>query len=111
MYVFYFRLKNITSATKDGLEDNPVKRKKVTDENQCVICKKSLAKESVKNPIVKNPSKEGLKSILDAADIRKDDLYDLLWPVKDDILSLKQKVLFHKNCRANYTSKPQSRKC
>ena len=46
------------------LEDNPVKRKKFIDENQCVICEKSLAKESVKNPIVKNPTKEGLKSIL-----------------------------------------------
>ena len=87
------------------LEENPVKRKKVIDENQCVICEKSLAKDSVKSPIVKTPSKEGLKSILDAADIRKDDLYDLLWPVKDDILSLKQKTSFHKNCRTNYTSK------
>ena len=53
------------------LEDNPVKRKKVIDENQCVICKTSLAKESVKNPIAKHPSKEGLKSILDEADIRR----------------------------------------
>ena len=62
-------------------------------------------KRVLKIPLSKDPSKEGLKSILDAADIRKDDLYDLLWPVKDDILSLKQKVLFHKNCRTNYTSK------
>ena len=66
--------------------------------------KKSLNKENSKNPVVRNPSKEGLQSILDAADIRKDKVYDLLWPVKDDILALKQKVLFHKNCRANYTS-------
>ena len=88
----------------DLQEDSAVKRKRVTDESYCVICEKSLNKENSKNPVVRNPTKEGLQSILDAADIRKDKVYDLLWPVKDDILALKQKVLFHKNCRASYTS-------
>ena len=74
------------------------------EESYCVICEKSRNKENSKNPVVRNPMKEGLQSILDAADIRKDKVYDLLWPVEDDILALKQKVLFHKNCRANYTS-------
>lgn len=85
--------------------ENHVKRKKIIDDKHCVLCEKSLDKESSKNPVVKNASKEGLQSLLDAAEIRKDQVYDLLWPVKDDILSLKVKVLFHKNCRANYTSK------
>ena len=88
----------------DLQEDSAVKRKRVIDESYCVICEKSLTKENSKNPVVRNPTKEGLQSILDAADIHKDKVYDLLWPVKDDILALKQKVLFHKNCRANYTS-------
>ena len=86
----------------DLQEDSAVKRKRVTDESYCVICEKSLNKENSKNPVVRNPTKEDLQ--LDAADIHKDKVYDLLWPVKDDILALKQKVLLHKNCRANYTS-------
>ena len=86
-------------------EEVQTKRKEVVDEKNCVICEKSLEKDTTKNPVVKNPSKEGLKSLTDATEIRKDELYDLLWPMKDDVLSGKQKVLFHKNCRANYTSK------
>ena len=69
------------------------------------MCEKSLEKDTTKNPVIKNPSKEGLKSLINAIEIRKDELYNLLRPMKDDVLSGKQKVLFHKNSRANYTSK------
>ena len=85
--------------------DNLIKRKRRIYENYCVICDKSLNKENSKNPIVRNVTKEGLKLILNTADIRKDKVYDLLWPVKDDMLSLKQKGLFHRNCRVNCISK------
>ena len=73
----------------DLQEDSAVKRKRVIDESYCVISEKSLNKENSRNPVVRNPMKEGLQSILDAADIRKDKVYHLLWPVKDDILALK----------------------
>lgn len=75
------------------------------DPNLCVICGKRLEKGKKQEPYVKKPTAEGLQRILHVAQQRDDDVNKTLSPYRDDILSLKTKVLFHVSCRENYSSK------
>jgi hypothetical protein len=61
------------------------------DVGHCVICSEVL-EGSNKGPAVKNPTEEGLRSVMNAAEL-------------EDILSLQFNVSYHKSCRAQYTSK------
>ena len=84
------------------LESPAAKRRKL-DTDHCIICFKFLNPK--KDLVVKNPTPDGLNAILKACQHRKDNVYETLWPIQQDILSLKLKVGFHKSCRAKYTSK------
>lgn len=55
--------------------------------------------------VVKQPTPGGLNAIINACQLRKDYVYETLWPIRDDILNLNIKVAFHKSCRTKYTSK------
>ena len=79
-----------------------MKRRKI-DTDHCIICFKPLNPK--KQEVVKNPTFNGLSAIFKASQIRKDDVYESIWPLQQDILSLDLKVSFHKSCRAKYTSK------
>ena len=78
------------------------KRRKVSADH-CIICFKTLNHK--KEPVVKNPTSEGLNAILKTSELKKDDVYETLWPLQHDILNFTLKVAFHKSCRAKYTSK------
>uniref|UniRef100_UPI00358F875D uncharacterized protein n=1 Tax=Myxine glutinosa TaxID=7769 RepID=UPI00358F875D len=84
------------------LEPPVVKRRKI-DTDHCIICFKPLNPK--KQEVVTNPTFNGLSAIFKASQIRKDDVYESIWPLQQDILSLDLKVSFHKLCRAKYTSK------
>jgi hypothetical protein len=86
-------------------EGPPAKKKKTNYEERCIFCEVSLTKTRADDPVVANPTKEGLKSILNAAEHRKDEVFDRLSPIWDDILNKNVKIRFHKKCRANYTTK------
>ena len=80
------------------------KRRRSLDIAHCVICSDVL-QGSNHGPAVKNPTVEGLRSVLNAAELRQDDIYQQIWPHREDILTLQFKVSYHKSCRAKYTSK------
>ena len=86
-------------------EEPPQKRRRTSLSECCVFCETSLSKTQADNPVVQNPTVEGLKSILKAAELRKDGVYDRLFPVKNDILKGDTVIKFHQKCRANYTNK------
>jgi hypothetical protein len=86
-------------------EEPRQKKRRTSLSESCVICQISLAKILADNPVVQNPRIEGLKVILKAAELRKDDVYGRLFPVKDDILNGSTVIKFHQKCRANYTNK------
>lgn len=73
--------------------------------NNCIICAKPLTKCKPNDTVVRNPTEEGLRTILRTCDQRKDEVYDLLWPVHEDVENKRLKVSYHKLCRAAYTSK------
>ena len=85
-----------------NLETPALKRRKI-DIDHCIICFKSL--NPTVEEVVKKPTIDGLSAILKTCEIRKYDVYDSIWPLQEDILSLHLKVSFHKACRAKYTSK------
>lgn len=85
----------------DGDDDIPPKRPRSLNTNLCILCSKHLEHKIY----VKNPSISGIKRILECCDLRKDEVYDNIWKYRDEILSSKIKVSFHKDCRAKYTSK------
>ena len=62
------------------------------DEQHCVICSEALDGSS-RGPAVKTPTVNGLKSLLDAAEARSDDVYRQIWPLKEDILSFISKFI------------------
>lgn len=55
--------------------------------------------------VVHKPWKQGLETIIKAAEMRKDDFGLNILATKDDILTGKIKVKYHKDCRKVYTSK------
>ena len=85
-------------------EEPPEKRRRTGLSECCVFCETTLSKTQAENPVVQNPRVEGLKAILKAAELRKDGVYDRLFPVKDDILHGSTVIKFHQKCRANYTN-------
>ena len=76
-----------------------------TEIHVCVFCEGSLSKLQLDNPVVENPTTDGLKSILHTAQVRPDDVFDRLSPIQGDILNGDIEIKFHKNCRAKYTTK------
>jgi len=88
----------------DVHEEPQTKRRRSLDIAHCVICS-DLLQGSNQGPAVKNPTVEGLRSVLNAAELRQDDIYQQIWPHREDILTLQFKVSYHKSCRAQYTSK------
>ena len=105
-------IRSSSCAVIDGImDDEPVKSKEPAckkghfiDERHCIICSE-LLEGSSRGPSVKKPTSDGLRAVLDAACQRKDEVHELLSPVRDDILSFHCRVSFHKSCRAKYTSK------
>lgn len=89
----------------ESFSEPPAKKVKTLDTSLCIICKKKLYSKDNSEPVVKNPTIEGLNSILKYADQKKDDVFELLSPHKEAVLSKKIQVSFHKSCRAKYTSK------
>ncbi len=73
------------------------------DEKVCLICESALQGDK-NNPHVKNPTLQGLKTILKAAEERGDEVHKRLSPHSDDILSFKVKVSYHRSCRASYSN-------
>ena len=60
------------------LEAPLVKRRKI-DTDHCIICFKPL--NTKKEDIIKNPTFNGLNAIFKASEIRKDDVYESIWPL------------------------------
>ena len=86
------------------LSEQPPPKKRRTQDNLCILCKKRLNVGSDRRNVVLQPKREGLQTLLDASERRRDNVYDAIFPVREDILSGEIKIAFHKNCRASYTS-------
>ena len=84
-------------------DEGPPAKKKSSYEDRCIFCEGSLA--TTDDPVVANPTMDGLKSILKAAELRQDEVFERLSPISNDILNADIKVRFHIRCRANYTTK------
>ena len=77
------------------------------NETLCSLCEKPLQGDK-NNPHVRNPTLEGLKTLLKDAQERGDEVHKRLSPHSDDILSFRLKVSYHRSCRANYCSSSNS---
>lgn len=73
------------------------------DEKVCLICGSALQADK-NNPHIKNPTLQGLKTIIKVAEERGDEVHKRISSYSDDILSFKVKVSYHRSCRANYSS-------
>ena len=82
-------------------EGEPPGKKPRLNTKQCILCFKSLGKGGI---VVKNPTRDGLQTIFQVCKRRKDNVYEQLSLIEDEILSNEIPVSFHKLCRANYTS-------
>ena len=85
-------------------DEPPEKRPCLLDKNKCIICFQSLGSSKGKAQVVKNPTTDGVKTILRIAQARNDEIYAALSPYEDDLISGKLNIFFHKSCRASYTS-------
>ena len=100
---FYFQILDLDINLE--VKPTPPKRLKSLDIQHCVICSEKFDK---RNPdlIVRNPTKEGLNTLVAASEIRKDEVFHRLQSMKENILNENiQNIAFHKKCRATYTSK------
>ena len=81
----------------------PLKKSKLLQPNtgECIFC---CCKLHEKTSWVKDVTKEGLQTIFNACEIRKDNVCDRLLPFKADLLSGAMEIAYHKACRAAYTS-------
>lgn len=70
----------------------------------CIICLQRIPDKPHKD-IVQSPTAKGLETLLDIAKSRQDRVNNFLSPFREDILSLRLEVRFHKSCRATYTNK------
>ena len=70
-----------------------VKRRKHFDVSLCVICNEDLGSPNESN-FVNNPTSEGLRSLIEACNIRADDVVSLILSDQDDILSKKNYFAF-----------------
>ncbi|XP_014680008.1 PREDICTED: uncharacterized protein LOC106819957 [Priapulus caudatus] len=84
----------------DRTEPPEKRRRKLSDDN-CVICRRALDTDS---PFVKNPTLDGIKAVIHAAEIRQDDVHERLAVLKYDILNQNVTVRYHTKCRARYTT-------
>ena len=87
-----------------GIKEHPRKRLKFLDPNHCLICSKTLDLNKPEHLVLK-PTKEGLRTILSASEIRKDDVFHGLQQCTDELLSGELCIPYHKSCRSSYTSK------
>ena len=71
----------------------PLKKTKLFDTNKCIICLGTLTKCKAKDSVVKNPTSQGLNAIFDVSEKRKDEVYVLLKPMKEEILFRKYNCL------------------
>ena len=63
----------------------PDKKARTFDKNKCIICFNSLAKLKGNDKVVRNPTIQGLTTILDIARVKNDAVYDALFPLEDQI--------------------------
>ncbi len=82
------------------MEESGPPKKKIKSTN-CVICNKLLSWEKA----IKDPTQQDIRTLLDAAQLRQDDVYERLLPNHDDILNGSIRIAFHKSCRSSYTAK------
>lgn len=80
-------------------------------DNFCLFCLETLTRkvdrkkcQHQRKDVIWNPKIAGLQTILSAAEKRKDQVYERIWPNRYEILSGTKTVVFHKACRASYTS-------
>lgn len=71
--------------------------------SDCILCFKRLGKPE--KDVTRNPTPQGLTSIFETAELKDDIVHKRLGAYKEDIISLKLKVAYHRSCRASYTSK------
>lgn len=71
-------------------------------EAKCIICLRPLTSA----PYTKEPTLQGLKTLLEKAEIRQDAVFSRLLPMKEEINSGKiiGSISFHKGCRSTYTT-------
>ena len=81
-------------------DGEPPDKKRHLNMKECILCFKSRTKCGI---IVKNPTLDGLKTILTVCKKQKDNVYELLSPIEDKILSNDIHVCFHK-LLGDYTS-------
>ena len=86
------------------LSEQPPPKKRRMQEDVCIICNNRLDVKAHRRNIVLQLQREGLQTLLNASEKRRDSVYDAIFPIREDILSGETKIAFHKNCRASYTS-------
>lgn len=69
---------------------------------ECLICRERIIEND--KMVVQNPQRRGLETIIRISEKRQDGFAKLILLEKDDILSGKIKVKYHKACRQSYTS-------
>ena len=83
------------------MEDETGPPKKKIKASNCVICNKPLSEGKA----IVDPTEQGIRTLLDAAQVRQDAVYEKLSPSHDSILAGTVKTAFHKSCRASYAAK------
>ena len=95
------------------VDEPPAKRRRLqlAVDNICLFCMETLTRKTEKKKcqhqrkeVIWNPKIAGLHTILSAAEKRKDQVYERIWPCRNEILSGTKTVVFHKVCRVSYTS-------
>ena len=71
--------------------------------SDCILCFKLLGKPD--KDVTRNPAPQGLTSIFAAGELKDDIVHKRLGVYKEDTISVKLKVAYHRSCRATYTSK------
>ena len=66
--------------------ENPLEKRRRLNES-CAICEQTLDEKSVDDPFIRNPTLDGVKAVLQAAEIRQDTVHDRFLKIKDGILN------------------------
>ena len=74
------------------LSEQPHPKKRRTQDNLCIICKKRLNVGSDRRNVVLQPKCEGLQTLFDASEQRRDNVYDAIFPIKE---AFYQKSILH----------------
>lgn len=88
----------------DVVEEPPIKSRRSLDENLFIIRFEPLSGSS-RSQALKNLYSKDLRSLLDAASIRNNEVLQMLSPLRDDILNFQWKISYHKSCGTRFTSK------